>query len=494
MSKSCFRVAVMNRGFTVVVRFFYAFCLFLAVIDAAEPDIKPLTELVVEASSQLKIDDAVIDYRSQAGTLVLKDEQGKEKGSLFYSGYFRKGVPSGERPITFCFNGGPGAASVWLNIGLAGPKKIAAKDLEFQVPPFFLMDNTASVLDVTDLVFIDPIGTGLSTLAPCQDQKNVYGVEEDAALMAQFIQQFTVKMRRWDSPKYLMGESYGGLRAVLVADRLHDEGYFLNGLFLVSPVLDMQTITYNTGNDLPYILSLPTFALVAQYHQKAAISPSVEELGRFAIQEYAPALLAGDLLSTPEKERIAKELSQRIGLSKELLLQNDLRITPTKFRKMLMADKDLLTGRFDARILGATLSNNENASDYDPSLEAVMGAITAAFNQYVDKDLKWPEVKDYKPLVNLPSWNWGKGNQYANALGELKRVMTQNPRLKVLIAMGDYDLAAPLFSTEYSLHHASLPVTALSRVNSIHYPAGHMFYFNSDLLVDFNQKFRLLLK
>jgi carboxypeptidase C (cathepsin A) len=468
--------------------------MFLRALDAAETDIKPLTELLVESSSQLKIDDAVIDYRAQAGTLVLKDDQGKDKGAIFYSSYFRKGVPSGERPITFCFNGGPGAASVWLNIGLAGPKKIAARDLDFLPPPYFLIDNTASVLDVTDLVFIDPIGTGLSTLAPCQDQKNVYGVEEDAALMAQFIQQFTVKMRRWDSPKYLMGESYGGLRAVLVADRLHDEGYYLNGLFLVSPVLDMQTITYNTGNDLPYILSLPTFALVAQYHQKALIAPSIDELGRFAIQEYAPALLAGDLLSVQEKERIAKELSQRIGISKELLLQNDLRLTTTKFRKMLLAEKDQLIGRFDARSLGAQISKNENASDYDPSLEAVMGAMTASFNQYVDKDLKWPEVKDYKPLVNLPSWNWGKGNQYANALGELKRVMIQNPRLKVLIAMGDYDLAAPLFSTEYSLHHALLPASALDRVNSVHYPAGHMFYFNKDHLVDFNVNFRLLLK
>lgn len=477
-----------------MVRILSAFCLCFSLMNAAEPEAKPLSEIMVEASSQLKVEEAVIDYRAQAGTLVLKDDQGKEKGSLFYTAYFRKGMPSGERPITFCFNGGPGAASVWLNLGLAGPKKIVAKDLEFLAPPFSLADNPASIIDVTDLVFIDPIGTGLSILAPCQDQKNVFGVEEDTAIMAQFIQQFTVKMRRWDSPKYLMGESYGGLRAVLVANRLHDEGYFLNGLCLVSPVLDMQTITYNTGNDLPFILSLPHFALAAQYHKKTEMSPSLQELQQFAVQVYAPALLMGDLLSAQEKERIANEIAQRIGVSKENVLQNDLRLTTTKFRKLLFADQNQLIGRFDARILGASITKNENSYDYDPSLEAVMGAITGAFNQYVDKDLKWPEVRDYKPLVNLPAWNWGKGNQYVNALGELKRLMIQNPRLKVLIAMGDYDLAAPAYSTEYSLNHASLPGMAWNRINKLHYPAGHMFYFNNSFLVDFNLKIRLLLE
>lgn len=252
----------------MLIRFLSAFCIAWNTLAAADAEAKPLTEVLVEASSQLKVNDAAIDYRVQAGTLVLKDELGKERGSIFYTGYFRKGVPSSGRPLIFCFNGGPGAGSVWLNIGLAGPKKIASEDLEFLVPPFSLVENPDSLIDVADLVFIDPIGTGLSVIAPNQDQKNVYGVEEDARLMVQFIQQFTVKMKRWDSPKYLMGESYGGLRAVLAADGLHDEGYFINGLILVSPVLDMQTITYNAGNDLPYILSLPTFAAIAQYHKK----------------------------------------------------------------------------------------------------------------------------------------------------------------------------------------------------------------------------------
>lgn len=477
----------------MVIRFLYFFGLFAAALNAVEPEVKPLSELLVEASSQLKVDESAIDYRTQAGTLVLKDDQGKERGSLFYIGYFRKGVPSAGRPITFCFNGGPGAGSVWLNLGLAGPKKVVAKDLEFLIPPYSTVDNPASLIDATDLVFIDPIGTGLSVLAPAQDQKNVYGVEEDACLMTQFIQQFTVKMRRWDSPKYLMGESYGGLRAVLVADRLHDEGYFLNGLFLVSPVLDVQTIFYNIGNDLPYILSLPSFAATAQYHQKASLSTTPEEMRKFALNVYAPALLAGDLLSSEEKERIAQQLSEKIGISKEILLQNDLRITASRFRKALLADHDQVTGRFDARFLGSPIHKNDYSNEYDPSLEAVFGALTGSFNQFLDKDLKWPEVKDYKPLVNLPSWNWGKANQYANALEGLKRVMVQNPRLKVLVAAGDYDLAAPAFSTEYSINHAYLPEEALKRIQFIRYPAGHMFYFKPEFMVDFNSKIRVLL-
>lgn len=478
----------------MVIRFFCAICLAWNLLSATDPEVKPLTEVLVEASSQLKVGESTIDYRTQAGTLVLKDDQGKERGAISYTAYFRKGMPSTSRPITFCFNGGPGSGSVWLNIGLAGPKKIASDELEYMVPPFSLVENPDSLIDVTDLVFIDPIGTGLSMIAPNQDQKNVYAVDEDACLMTQFIQQFTVKMRRWDSPKYLMGESYGGLRAILVADRLQDEGYFLNGLILISPALDLQTITYNTGNDLPYILSLPSFAAAAQFHKKAALTPSSAEMQQFAINVYAPALLAGDALPIQEKTRIAEELSQRIGLPKEFIFKNNLRISTTRFRKALLSEENQLIGRFDARFLGLPMSRDDTVIEHDPSLEAVFGAMTGAYNQYLDKELKWPEVRDYKPLVNLPSWNWGKGNQYANALVELKRLMVQNPQLKILVAMGDFDLAVPAFSTEYSLNHSSLPKSALEKISLYRYPSGHMFYFNSPFMIDFNSKVRVLLK
>ncbi len=451
---------------------------------------KPLQEAIVEASGQLVFEGKPFDYRAQAGTLVLKDDQGKDKVSIFYTGYFSLGTPSKERPITFCFNGGPGAGSVWLNLGFAGPKRISGGDLLFLDPPYTLENNPLSLLDKSDLVFIDPPSAGLSVAASGTDPKKLYSVEEDALLMAEFIKLFTIKSKRWDSPKYLIGESYGGLRAALVAHRLHDEdGYYLNGMMLVSPALDMQTISFNEGNDLPYILYVPSYAETARYHQVVETDPS--DALQFAFGPYSTALLAGDLLDPKVKEQVASRLSQLIGLSKEVILDNNLRIHPARFRHSLLGTSYLL-GRFDARSKGLSLNGQELYPDYDPSFDAVFGAATAAFNQYLDKELKWPALREYRPLVTLPSWDWGKGNHFANALNELKRLLIQNPKLKLLVAAGSYDLATPFAATDYALNHLGLPAEVRSRIHTQRFPAGHMFYFNPALFVDI-KSFSLLL-
>lgn len=454
---------------------------------------KPLSEVLVEASGQAEISGDKIDYRAQSGTLLIKDENGKDKASVFYAAYFLRGQPSPDRPITFCFNGGPGASSVWLNIGLAGPKRLKSKDLTFLAPPYELENNPSSLLDLTDLVFIDPPATGLSYQTTGIDNKPFFGVEEDAQLMVDFIKQFTIKMKRWDSPKYLMGESYGGLRASLVACQLHDrDGFYLNGLLFISPALDLQTIVLNQGNDLPYILTLPGLAKAAQFHQKAKSGVSEQELEHYAKTRYATALLMGDLLDTKEKEAIAQEISGWIGLPKSFILENNLRVSPSKFRKELLKEQNLLLGRFDSRMTGYSLG--ESSMDYDPSLDAIFGGMTAAFNQYLLKDLKWPEIKEYKPLVSLQGWNWGKGNQYVNAYSSLRTLLTQNPRLKVFVALGDYDLAVSPFANKYFLQHLDLIKEQKERIKVKTYPAGHMFYLNNQALVDFKSEAMLLFK
>lgn len=461
----------------------------------AEEAPKPLVEMTFDHSGQLQMGEKQLDYRGQAGTLVLKDEQGKDKGAIFYLAYFLKGVPSADRPITFCFNGGPGAGSAWLSLGLAGPKTLSLDDLKFKSAPYSLENNPSSLLDLTDLVFVDPIGTGLSMAAAGCDLKKVYSVEEDAQIMSEFVRQFTVKVKRWDSPKYLLGESYGGLRAILMAYRLHDiDGYYLNGLILVGPALDMQTLLYNEGNDLPYVLSLPTFAAAAKYHKKATTPSSPEQVEAFAKGRYLQALFAGSSLEKKEKEEVAEQMAGMIGLSKEYILQNELRISTSKFRKTLLADQKKCLGRFDARISGSALGVLDGNSDYDPSLDAVFGAVTAGMNQYLEKDFKWPEQRAYNPLVTLPSWDWGKGNQYANGLGELRKLMTQNPELKVFIAMGEFDLAIPSASLQFALRHAMIPEVAQDRIYIKQYPAGHMFYFDKDKLLDFKSDVDVIYK
>ena len=461
-------------------------------IVAEDAPVKPLTETIVEASGQAEIGEQKVDYRVQSGTLIVKDESGKDKASLFYTAYFLRGQPSADRPITFCFNGGPGASSVWLNVGLAGPKKLKGKDATFLSAPYSLENNPSSFLDVTDLVFIDPPATGLSHQTPGIDNKAFFGLEEDIDLMASFIKLFTIKVKRWDSPKYIMGESYGGLRAAYVAYQLHDQdAYFLNGLILVSPALDMQTICWNLGNDLPSYSFWPAYEKTAQFHKKAKETSGLSA-EQFARTRLAPALMLGSLQEPKDKEQLAQEMADRIGVSKEFVLENNLRIPPSKFRKELLKNQELVVGRFDSLMTGASLG--ELGGDYDPSLEAIFGAMTAAFNQYLGKELKWPEIKEYKSLVAITNWNWGKGNQYVTAYRPLKGLLIQNPDVKVLVAMGEYDLAIPSFANEYMIQHMDLSSSQNERIVIKKYPSGHMFYLNPESLVDFKKEVLILYK
>lgn len=446
---------------------------------------KSLPEPLVESSWQLKIGEKVIDYRATAGRIVLKDEQGKEKAGIFYTAYFLKGkTPSQERPLTFCFNGGPGAGSVWLNIGALGPKCLSGSDLlSFQEPPYELIDNVDSLIEETDLVFVDPISTGLSILPPGEDPKQYYGVDEDVQLLVDFVRHFTSKFKRWDSPKYFVGESYGGMRAIKMGYKLHDEyGYYLNGIFLISPGLDFQTLLYEKSNELPYILSLPTFAAVNKYHRRGEqnLEDFLKEVENYALNRFSVGLLQGDALTLQEKKEIAKDLEKYCGVSAELIERVNLRLKSSRFAKELLRNQNCVIGTFDGRLTGLDLGTHETVSEYDCSLEASLGAMTAIYTQYLLKDLRWPEAKEYRALVPINHWNWGKGNQFASAVEDLRKWMVQNPCLRVFTAVGYFDLATPYFTTLYALNHLG-PSIDKKRISFHPYQGGHMMYFNREI-------------
>lgn len=445
---------------------------------------EPLKEILVETPLEMKLDGQVYKYQAIAGTLVLKDKEGKDKTEVGYTAYFLQDIPSKKRPITFCFNGGPGAASIWLNTGFMGPKRISGLDIVFSDPPYELVDNESSLLDQTDMVFVDPPSTGFARAASGVCLTELHGVDEDVQAMADFIRLFTGRFNRFDSPKYFVGESYGALRAAKTAYKLHDEyGYYLNGILLVSPALDMQTLSPGGCNDLPYQLFLPSMTAIAHYHQKITgdLSSLLKDCEAFVSGPYCHALYLGDKISAEEKKEIAGRLSDFTGLSTQMIERWNLRIPNYRFIREILEKEGKVIGRFDGRISGIAQNEYETHSPYDPSLDAVIGAVTATFSQFLIKDLKWPALNDYLVLNSLSSWNWGRGNQFASGLKDMRGLMAQNPKLKVVVMGGLYDLATPYSATEFSLAHIGLNAEQLSRINQFLYPAGHMMYYNHSI-------------
>lgn len=438
--------------------------------------IEPLKEIQVEGSFDFTLDEKLLKYQVVSGNLNVKD-----KATIGYTAYFLEGD---HRPITFCFNGGPGAASIWLNSGFLGPKRIEGEEIFFQNPPYILVDNESSLLDQTDLVFIDPVSTGFGRPATGVNLTELHGVDEDVELIADFIRLFTARFHRFDSAKYFVGESYGALRAAKVAYKLHEDyGYYLNGIAFISPALDLQTISPGGCNDLPYQLSLPTLTAVAHYHGKITgdLDLLLKEVKAFAEGPYAHALYVGDQISDKEKKEVIEKLSHFTSLSRELIERLNLRIPTYRFIKEFLQNEGKVIGRFDGRIVGIDSNESDVHSPYDPSVDAVLGAVTATFTQFLIKDLKWPELMDYHVLVSLTPWNWGKGNQYASCLKEIRNLMAQNPQMKIAVMSGIYDLATPLSSVEYALTHTGLDPIQLHRIHHYMYPAGHMMYYNQSI-------------
>lgn len=477
----------------IAISFIFIFSHAYATEEIDKKSTSQFEEQYKTTSHTLNINGNVISYDAKAGTLLMKTENGKNKASFFYVAYMKNDVKDfSKRPITFCFNGGPGSSSVWLHLGTFGPKRVLFDEKGYANPPYTLVDNDQSILDLTDLVFIDPVSTGYSRACEGEDEKQFHGVDEDVKSIAHFIRLFITKNQRWDSPKYLAGESYGTTRASALASYLHDESYiYSNGILLISSVLNFQTLNdHQNGNDLPYILFLPTYTRASAYYHRLPkelekdLNKTIKEVEEFALNEYSLALMKGDRLTGEEKKGVISKIAKYTGLSEDFIDRANLRINSLVFAKELLRNEKKTIGRFDTRYTGSDLNACGEVFDYDPSANAIFGAFTAAFNQYIRSDLQWETDLEYKVLASIHPWNYNKAvNQYLNVGEALRDVMTKNEALKVFVASGYYDLATPYFATDYTLNHLNLNPSLRSHITEKYYDGGHMMYVQYPNLV-----------
>lgn len=474
-------------------------------------DSKPLpTDQIVETKHTATIGGQEIRYTVTTGTIVLKEEAEKKgdkagesegekaRASIFFVAYTRDDVGDrARRPLTFSFNGGPGSSSVWLHLGVLGPRRVVMDDIgDLPPPPYRLVENEYSLLDMTDLVFIDPVSTGYSRALPGEKAKEFHGFKKDLESVGDFIRLYTTRYQRWRSPKFLIGESYGTTRAAGLSGYLQDRhGMFFNGIMLVSSILNFGTARFDPGNDLPYILFLPTYTATAWYHQRLApelqanLRATLDEVEAFALGEYTLALMKGAALADAERAIIRDKLARYTGLSTDYLERTDLRIHISRFVKELLRHEQRTVGRLDSRFKGIDRDAAGEFNEYDPSLTNITGPYTATLYDYVRGDLKFESDLPYEILTpRVQPWSFGEHeNQYVNVAKTLRRAMTINPHLKVFVANGYYDLATPFFATQYTFNHLGLDPSLLGNISMAFYEAGHMMYIHLPSLARLKQ-------
>jgi carboxypeptidase C (cathepsin A) len=470
--------------------------------EAAAP-----VEKLSKTQHTVVINGEEIRYTATAGTLLLKaEEEGddkdakgeKPKASVFFVAYSKDNVDDViQRPLTFSFNGGPGSSSVWLHLGVLGPRRVEMGDVGHLLPPpYTLVDNEYSLLDVTDLVFIDPVTTGYSRVVPGEKTDQFHSFEKDIESVGEFIRLYTTRFERWKSPKFLIGESYGTTRAAGLSGHLQDRhGMFLNGLMLVSAILNFQTVHFVPGNDLPYILFLPTFTATAWYHKRLPedlqkdLYSALINVEAFALGDYTLALMKGDALTDDERQEIVDELARYTGLSPEYIEQTNLRPEDHRFVKELHRDQRRTVGRLDSRFLGIDRDAAGENVDHDPSLTAIMGPYTATLNDYVRSELEFESDLPYEILTSrVRPWGYDKHqNQYLNVGETLREAMSKNPHLKVFVANGYYDLATPYFATQFTFNHLGLDPSLRDNISMAFYEAGHMMYVHRPSLAQLKQ-------
>jgi carboxypeptidase C (cathepsin A) len=455
---------------------------------AAAADEEAAPEDVSVTHHSVAIAGQTVAYTATAGTLELADEDGKVKARVFYVAYTADDVDDlAQRPVTFSFNGGPGSSSVWLHLGMLGPRRVKLDPEGWAPqPPYELEDNPESWLDKTDLVFIDPVTTGYSRAAEGEDDSQFHGVDEDVRSVGEFIRLWTTRNLRWGSPKFLAGESYGTTRAAALSSHLQDRhGMFLNGIVLISAILDFQTARFNVGNDLPYVLFLPTYTATAWYHKKLDedlqrdLGATLAEVEAFASGEYASALFKGSRLTPEERERVLAKLGRYTGLSINYIDRANLRVSIGRFCKELLREERRTAGRLDSRFLGIDLDSAGESYEYDPSYAAILGPFGGALNDYVRRELGYESDLPYEILTGrVRPWKMGDRNEYLNVAESLRKAMTRNPYLKVFVAAGYYDFATPYFAARYTFDHIGLDPTLARNVQFGFYEAGHMMYIH----------------
>ena len=445
------------------------------------------THAPVRITNTVTIAGEPVTYTAETGMLPILQADGTSKASIFYVAYTRTGITNlNSRPVTFCFNGGPGSASVWLHLGALGPRRVRMNvDGSLPPPPFSLVDNDNSILNVSDLVFIDPVETGFSRVTKDHKPDEFFGDEPDLDCVGEFVRLWTTRHDRWLSPKYLCGESYGVFRAAGLADNLSGRyGMYLNGLILVSGVLDFATISGDTGNDLPYPLILPAFTAAAFYHHKlpadlqADLGKALAKSRTFAAGEFTTDLAEGAALSAEERDKAVAELVRLTGLKEQVIRDNNLRVDEGVFRKQLLHDEGLILGAYDARLTGRDGDPASGYPGFDPSSTAVMGPFAAAMNSYVRSELKFEDDLPYTLLAGVQPWNYGAQNSYANASAKLADDLNQNPYLKILVLGGRCDLVCPIDTIKHSLSHMPLAPELRGQIHYAEFDAGHMMYIN----------------
>lgn len=436
-----------------------------------------------------------IDYEAVVGDLILRDDDGAPKARMTYVSYVRSGIDDmARRPVTFSFNGGPGSASVWVHLGAFGPKKAELDSEGFPTgpPPGRLVDNPYSLIDATDLVFIDPVETGWSRPAPGEEAKQFLGYSDDVAHVGDFIRLWTSRNKRWTSPKIIAGESYGTTRAAGLAEYLQSvHGMYLNGLCLISSVINWQTKVFNVGNDLPYALILPTYTATAWYHgllgdRYADLQEALEDAESFALGEYSSAMMLGDRLQGERRQAVAQKLHELTGLSLEYLEETDLRVEIFRFAKELLRTEGRTVGRLDSRYTGSDRDRAGERYEYDPSGAVVTGYYVSLLNDYLQRELKFEtdEVFRHSAGGRVRPWNYHaktrtdgyNTNGYANYAESLRASMHANRHLKVLVMSGYYDLATPYFASDYTVDHMQLDPSLRDNIDVTYYEAGHMMY------------------
>ncbi len=442
----------------------------------------------------LVLDGQTIHYTATAGNLLIRDAQNNPNGSIFFVAYTENGAAANERPVTFLYNGGPGSSSVWLHMGSFGPMRVETSSPDATPPPpYHLVPNQYSLLDKSDLVFIDAMGTGFSKPVGKGNLAEFLGVDQDTHAFNLFIAHYLTVNRRWNSPRFLIGESYGTTRSAALVYSLQESGIALNGVVLISSILNFNDRT--AGLDNNYIDNLPSYAAIAWYHDKlpnkpADLSAFLESVRKYARGPYAEALWQGQNLNAAQEDEVAQKLSQMTGLNVSYLKETNLRIEPARFRKELLRNDRRTLGRYDARFEGIDIDAAGETPAYDPAEAGISGAFVAAFHEYLTNTLNFTSNDSYKATSYGPGFHWdwkhkppsGQEQQNPDVALDLGAAMRQNPHLKLFSANGYFDLATPFFETEFDISHMQLDPVLQKNVRFGYYPSGHMIYLNVDAL------------
>jgi carboxypeptidase C (cathepsin A) len=472
-----------------------------------------LSDHIVSTSHTLKLKARTLRYTATCGTVIINEDQEKDgvfegtkpKAQMFFVAYTLQGVKdSAMRPLLFSFNGGPGSSSVWLHLGIAGPKRVPCDAMGNPLLPHRLVDNEHTLLTEADIVFIDPIGTGFSRMVEGEKTKEFHDYQRDIESVGEFIRLYLSRNNRWNSPKFLMGESYGTTRAAGLSNHLQEKhGIALNGVALVSCAVEFQTLLFDHGNDLPYVIYLPTYAATAWYHkalapelQKQSLAAVVAAAEKFANDTYHVALLKGARITSKEREDVAQQVALYSGLSKEFLLNCNLRVSDTRFFKELLRSRGQVVGRLDSRFIGYDKDSGGETMESDPSFSGLLQAYSSCINQYLRDELNFTQTHPYNVIASLwDKWSYKAfSNKYVNVGDSLRQAMHGNPNMKVYVASGYYDLATPHASGDFTLAHLGLHESLRQNIRVRYYESGHLMYVHKASLEQMGKDLRQLLK